>query len=341
VILNRSKHWSCLLSTSPIDGGSNTHNLPAIQKLLGPFKISAIQFWLRARKLPYSAVGRDEIAKRVFESIDKKKLAYSDLVDGLIGIEESKSKTVHLVRVADDKYFASKVDKQLADLKTPLAASRTLATVQSTTPKLIYAINNAKQFRMKWGETQTSVKLDKKTFEPVKVSMPVIFVFVLDKSTGVGQLRYEAPQMIHSHKVDGEIRQQAYFDFYKEKCENMTGLAFEPLDLRERLKELLLKQPPVVVPVTMSTIGEDEQTVIYGSRTPADPRTLKDFKSAMTKDAQPRTFEKAPLRWQHQMTNYKLYRNLWCSIDGAAGTVFFDADCTEDEVDYVISETIQ
>jgi hypothetical protein len=215
-----------------------------------------------------------------------------------------------------------------------------LATVQSPTPKMIYAVNTPKEFRMKWGEIQTRATFDRKNLDIVKKSVPVLFVFMLDKTTGLGQLRYDSPQMVHSHQVNGVVKQQAYFDFYREKCENMTGLSFEPVDIRDRLREILLKQPPVVVPVTIATIAEDDQTIVYGSRSGGDPRSRKDFKADMKEDAQPRTFEKAPLRWQHATTNYKLYRDLWCHIDALEGTVRFDADCTEGEVDYVISQLV-
>jgi hypothetical protein len=193
---------------------------------------------------------------------------------------------------------------------------------------------------MKCGEIQTRATFDRKNLDIVKKSVPVLFVFMLDKTTGLGQLRYDSPQMVHSHQVNGVVKQQAYFDFYREKCENMTGLSFEPVDIRDRLREILLKQPPVVVPVTIATIAEDDQTIVYGSRSGGDPRSRKDFKADMKEDAQPRTFEKAPLRWQHATTNYKLYRDLWCHIDALEGTVRFDADCTEGEVDYVISQLV-
>jgi hypothetical protein len=329
-----------LLSSASIDGTTKSPNLPEIQKLLGNFSTSSIQIWLRMLKLTYSSSTREEIAKRVQVAIGAGQVSFEVFMEALIGIEESRSKSVHLVRVKDEKQFSSRVDKQLSDLGLALAHTRSLAKLQSSTPKMIYAINNHKQFRMKWGEVQTTAVIDRKTLESKKKPVPVIFVFILDKTSGIAQLRYESPEISHSHKVNGEVRQQAYYDFYREKCENMTGLAFESIDLRERLKDILLKQPPVVKPVTMTTIGEDQQTVVFGSRSSADPRTLKDFKSAMTKDAQPRTFEKCPMRWQHKTTNYKLYRDLWCQVDALDGVVRFDADCTEAEVDYVLSQFI-
>jgi hypothetical protein len=328
------------LSPSSSDGATKPATLPQIQMLLGPFSVSSVQMWLRMQKLTYSASTREEIAKRVHDAIQKGNLTLQAVTGGLIGIEESRSKTVHLVRVSETKHFAQKVDKQLTDLGTKLSPSRILATVQSPTPKMIYAINTQKEFRMKWGEVQTRATFDRKKLEVVKKSIPVIFVFVLDKVTGLAQLRYEPVEMAHSHTINDVPTKQAYLNFYREKCENMTGLSFESIEMRGRLREILLKQPPVVVPVTIATIAEDQQTLVYGSRSTADPRSLKDFKADMQADAQPRTFEKAPVRWQHATTNYKLYRDLWCNIDALEGTIRFDADCTEGEVDYVISQLV-
>jgi hypothetical protein len=328
------------LSPSSSDGAMKPPSLPEIQMLLGPFSLSSVQMWLRMQKLTHSASTREEIAKRVLDAVLKGSLTLQAVVDGLIGIEESRSKTVHLLRVGGVKHITQKVDKQLSDLGVQLSLSRILATVKSSTPKMIYALNTHKEFRMKWGEAQTRATFDRKNLEVVKKSIPVIFVFVLDKATGLAQLRYEPAEMAHSHTVNGVPTKQAYLNFYREKCENMTGLSFEPVELRDRLRNILLKQPPVVVPVTIATIAEDQQTLVYGSRSTADPRSLKDFKADMQADAQPRTFEKAPVRWQHRTTNYKLYRDLWCHIDAQEGTIRFDADCTEGEVDYVISQLV-
>ncbi len=328
------------MSLSSSDGVTKPTTLPQIQMLLGPFSVSSVQMWLRMQKLTYSASTREEIAKRVHDAIQKGNLTLQAVIEGLIGIEESRSKTVHLVRVSETKHLAQKVDKQLTDLGTKLLPSRILATVQSSTTKMIYAINTQKEFRMKWGEVQTRATFDRKKLEVVKKSIPIIFVFVLDKVTGLAQLRYEPVEMVHSHTVNDVPTKQAYLNFYREKCENMTGLSLEPIELRHRLREILLKQPPVVVPVTIATIAEDQQTLVYGSRSSADPRSLKDFKADMQADAQSRTFEKAPVRWQHATTNYNLYRDLWCNIDAQEGTIRFDADCTEGEVNYVISQLV-
>jgi hypothetical protein len=89
--------------------------------------------WLRMQKLTHSANSRGEIAKRVFDAIDKGSITLQAVMNGLIGIEESRSKTVHLVRVGETKHFAQKVDKQLADLEVKLSPSPILATVHSDT----------------------------------------------------------------------------------------------------------------------------------------------------------------------------------------------------------------
>lgn len=112
--------------------------------------------------------------------------------------------------------------------------------------------------------------------------------------------------------------------------------------MREQLRKLILAVPPVVVPVTVSTIGEDSGTTVFGTRKKGgDPRDTKDWKSAHKVDAQQRTYESAPLRWETQPTNTKLLRPVRSYVDAAEGVIRFDADCNEAEVSYVLSRFVQ
>jgi hypothetical protein len=311
-------------------------SLAKVQIALGPYSIESIKTWLKSKRLPYSAASRTDIAQRVHQLIEKGKLKFDELLAALVGIEESASKHIYLYTVEPDKNIAHVLQKQLVDLKTPLSGSRLPASSVTKTPKLIYAINTQKEFRAKWAETQTRVTLDMKTLEPKKVPLPRIVVFVLDKQTGHAQLRYDTPLQQHSHTFGNEPKAQAYFDFYREKAENMTGFALKSRDLREHLRALLFEQPPPVIPVVVSTIAEDGGTTTFGMRRKgADPRQAKDWKEAT--DSQPRTYERAPIKWVYELTNQKLVRELRCDVEAADGIIRFDADCNENEVTYVLS----
>jgi hypothetical protein len=132
------------LNSSSPDGATRPIALLHIQMLLGSFSSSSVYMWLRMQKQTHSASTRGEIAKRVFDAIHKGNLTLHAVTEGLIGIEESRSKTVQLVRVNGTRHFAQKVDKQLADLGIKISQARILAAVQSATPKLIYAVNTPK-----------------------------------------------------------------------------------------------------------------------------------------------------------------------------------------------------
>jgi hypothetical protein len=318
---------------------SNSSDIPSlaqVQIALGPYSIESIKTWLKSKRLPFSAASRTDIAQRVHQLIDKGKLDFDELRAALVGIEESASKHVYLYTVEPEKNIDQALQKQLTDLKTPLSGARIPASNVTKTPKLIYAINTQKEFRAKWAEIQTRVTLDMKTLEPKKVPLPRVVVFVLDKKSGQAQLRYDIPLQQHSHTVGSEPRAQAYFDFYREKAENMTWFALTSRDLREHLRALLFEQPPAVVPVVVRTIAEDGGTTTFGTRRKgADPRQTKDWKEAT--DSQPRTYEGAPIKWVYERTNQKLVRELRCDVEAAEGTIRFDADCNENEVTYVLS----
>lgn len=187
------------MSTQSHATATQTPSLPQVQILLGPYSIDVIKTWLKYKKLPFSAGSRAEIAKRVHKLIESGKLSYDDLSDGLIGIEESASKQVHLYSVEPE--FDKVLDKHLSQLKPTLSDRRTPANATTKTPKAIYTINNSKEFRMKWAEVQTRVTLDPRTLTPKKVPLPRVVVFALDKKTGSAHIRYDIPLQEHSHKV--------------------------------------------------------------------------------------------------------------------------------------------
>jgi len=59
-----------------------------------------------------------------------------------------------------------------------------------------------------------------------------IIVLVVNKESGIVQLRYDAPGDIHSHKIDNEPSDQAYIDYYKEKAESLLAKKDTALLLR-------------------------------------------------------------------------------------------------------------
>jgi hypothetical protein len=320
---------------------ANVPTLLQVEKILGRYSIASIRTWLKSQKLTSTASSRIDIAKRVHGLLENGKVDLETVIDGLIGIEESASKLVYVYQIDPTKANLERIDQQLLAIRTLLSPERSPASEVKTTPRLVYAINDAAGFRAKWAEKQARLVANHTTRTFNETPVTRVVVLALDKKTGVVQLRYDKPLDVHTHKIDGHIRDQAYFSYYKEQAENMIGLPLEPRELRPGLQKVLLSEPPIVIPVVVEHLAEDGGTNKSGHRKKGgDPRKTKDWIEMHKPGAQPRTYESSPMRWIPEMSDDNLIRPVLCTVDGRTSTVRFDADCHEAEVNYVLAKLL-
>lgn len=311
-----------------------------VGQILGKYSIASVRSWLRRKGLSATMNSRDAMTTKVHELVEKEKLTEDDLIEGAIGIEEASAKRVYLYRISTSPSDLKKIDAQLAALKVPLVTERTPSVSPTQTSKMMYAMNDTSAFRAKWNEQHTRIKVDKKHQQFIPVKEPKIVVLIVDKKTGLVQIRYDKPGDKHLHEIDGEPKAQAYFDYYKEQAENLLGLPLEPIELRTGLEKTLKMTPPVVTVVHV--VDEDEEGIQSKRTQKKIGKDLRDTKAwnQMMKDPMVRTYEEAPLRWKHGMTGGKLTREVFSNVDAANGQVRFDAHCSEEEIDYVLAQLV-
>ena len=284
---------------------------------------------------------RDEMVTKVHGLLESGDITEDGLIEASIGIEEASSKRTFLYRIPHAAKDVSKIDEQLDALHIPLSTERTPAVAPTMTPKLVYAMNNESIFRAKWSEQHIRIKVDKRLKEFSEIKVAKIIVVVANKKTGEVQLRYDHPDDKHSLTIENEASDQAYYDYYQEKTENMLGLPLEPIDFRAGLEKILKTEPRIVT--TNYTIDDAEDGALTKRTQKKDGRDIRDTEEwkRIAKDKMVRTFEEAPLRWIPEMSNGSLTRELFSYVDAANGFVRFDADCNEDEIDYVLSQLVQ
>jgi hypothetical protein len=311
-----------------------------IRQILGKYSIASVRSWLRRKGLSSTMNSREAMVTKVHDLVEKEKLTEDEVIEGAIGIEEASSKRVFLYRISTSASDFKKIDNQLAALKVPLVTERTPSVSPTQTSKMQYAMNTPAIFRAKWNEQHTRIKVDKKRQEFIPVKEPKIIILVVDKKTGLVQIRYDKPDEKHLHEIDGEPKAQAYFDFYKEQAENLLGLPLESIELRGGLEKILKKVPHVV---SAMHLVDDAEDGCHSKRT--QKKIGKDIRDTaawqqILQDKMVRTFEEAPLRWKPAMTNGKLTREVFSYVDAANGYVRFDADCNEEEIDYVLDQLV-
>jgi hypothetical protein len=311
-----------------------------VRKVLGTYSIASIRNWLKRCELPSTANSRDEIVKRVHGLITKGELTMTGVIAAMIGIEEASSKRTFLFTMPHAPADLARIEKQLADLKAPLAAERIGATDAKRTTKVVYIINTPTELRAKWTELHKRVKAIRKTRSWEETNEPKIIIMIANKKTGLVQLRCDNPEDEHNHLDDKQPSDEAYYSFFKEQSENLLGHALRPVELRGSLEKVLKAVPRLVrAAYAVDESADGGYTRRAQKQKHKDVRDLSDWHD-MLNNKIVRTFEEAPVRWLKEISDGHLKREVFSYIDAANGLVRFDSDCYEEEIDYVLSHLV-
>jgi len=315
-------------------------SLEQIRKTIGNYSIASIRNWLKRCDVPHTANTRNEIAERVHNAITKGDITLDGLVAAMIGIEEASSKRTFLYRIPNTPDDIEHISQQLADLKMKLSTERIAASSPTPTTKVVYVINGPEELRVKWTELHKRVKAIRKTREWVEENVPKIIVLIVNKVTGLVQLRYDKPEDEHNHTEEGDSTDHAYFAYFKEQAENLIGHPLEPVELRSSLEAILKAEPRVVrTSYTVDESSDGGYTQRAQKQKNRDVRDLAEWQYVL-KDKTVRTFEEAPVKWLKEMSQASLNREVYSYIDAANGMVRFDADCYEEEIEYVLGKLV-
>jgi hypothetical protein len=131
-----------------------------------------------------------------------------------------------------------------------------------------------------------------------------------------------------------------YYAYFKEQAENLLGHSLEPVDLRMSLEKILKTTPRIV---RSSYVVDESEDGGLTKRTQRqhhkDVRDLADWQYITTAKTV-RTFEEAPVRWLNEMTGGHLKREVPTRIYAGDGIINFDADCYEEEIEYVLGQLV-
>jgi hypothetical protein len=90
------------------------------------------------------------------------------------------------------------------------------------------------------------VKAVRKTRTWSELNIPKVIVLIVNKKTGLAQLRCDNPEDEHRHFVNNEPTDDAYYEYFKEQAESLTGHSLEPVELRASLEKVLKTTPRIV-----------------------------------------------------------------------------------------------
>lgn len=123
-------------------------------------------------------------------------------------------------------------------------------------------------------------------------------------------------------------------------AENLTGLGFEPVDLRPGLERVLKQDPRIVRTAYVVDDSEDGgHAKLSQKHKNKDVRDTDNWQQKRKSEIV-RTYEESPLHWLKEMSMRQLHRDVFSYVDAPAGQIRFDADCYKEEIYYVLAQLV-
>lgn len=316
--------------------------LVQLKTLLTRYSVAHIRNWLKRCDLPSSAGTREELIKKLHEYLTGGQLTMDGLEAALLGIQEASNKRTFLYEIGTTPKDLERMEKQLADLKTVFAVKPILASYPTEATKFVYVTNSETELRAKWTELHTRVTPDKKTRLWNEEPVPKVVVLIVNKKSGIVQLRCDKPEDEHVHKEQGTSNKKAYFDFFAGASETLMGQSLKPIKLEGALEKIIRTDPRIVrVVYAVDDSDDGGRTHRAQKHKNKDVRDLKEWKQQIDRGDIVRTFEEAPLEWIKEQTDGKLQRDVTSHVYCEESMVRFDPECYEEELEYVLSHLVQ
>jgi hypothetical protein len=311
-----------------------------IKPVLDRFAVKALKAWLKTLELTSTADTRATITDLVVKHVFDGKLAEEALSNALIGFEEASDMRIYLFRMNDGSDLPP--DDWLLDrlkaMGIPLTSARVFAGDKSKPMSPVYAHSEGGFLRVKWAEEQRHSYLDEVT-DSVK-STPVYkrIVLVADFHSKIAELRLNPPENRHTYYSGDRPTADAYYEAYTKKAQELLCCEFERIELRSVVKNLVEQEDPRVVRIHIDN-HTNQKNAQTRTKTPHDDvRDDPDWKLMYEMNGETWAWDAPSFYWLPKASSGFLARELFTHINPEEGFVKVNADCSDDEVGYVVSQ---
>ncbi|HEV2859475.1 MAG TPA: hypothetical protein VGX48_00555 [Pyrinomonadaceae bacterium] len=291
--------------------------------------------WLRRHGLRHSADNETALIALIEKLLDKGDLTLEGLKSAVREIEEYGGKRVYLKQILDASVISDrrKFEKHLQELAIPLSLEKGDSIRTPSKPRLNYAIWSDEEVRVKFTETHTHVKFDKRTRKHEERAVTKFIVMSAEPQTGFLRIYMDPPGDEHPHENDrGVYTDVAYRDHYFSRAEEIFG-ELDDFKLAQAAERLLQADPPIYEPLLDSGWTPDNFKYTIAGR--SDVRLAELYKSGSNE--RPGLPDLVRGHWIQRMSGNQLERDLYMFIRAAESRIQFKADCLAVEVDYAIS----
>jgi hypothetical protein len=324
--------------TSKRDSSSEIY--PRIKPTLDKVAVRALRAWLKSVDLSSSAYTRQTITELVAKEIASGRLAEAALENALIGFEEASEMRVYLFRLEGlpSKPAKKWLPDRLLAAKFAVTNRRSFAGNKTSPMSPVYAELVGELLRVKWAEQQQSVKLDEETTDVVKETHEKRIVLIADLAAKTAELRLNPPENRHSYRDAGNrLSPEAYYNAYISAVRKLLNCDLLSLDLRPVVRKLVDEDPRVVrIHIDNHTNQGNVKFKTTSSKVDVrdDPDWLLGYKTfgiTWAWDAQ-------SFYWMPKPSSGFLKRELFTQISAEEGFIKVNADCSDEELNYVVSQ---
>lgn len=323
-------------------GGTTSEIKQHIEPILKNVAVEGLRAWLKTIGFSVPRLTRAGITDLIVKHIAEKKITEAALENTLIGFEEASNMRVYLFRFNEESNAKAAKDSLPTRLKTyaiPITDQRKFAGDRKGPMAPVYALKEGASVRIKWAEEHTRIRLNPDTMEVVQEKFPKRIVLTVDFHAKIAELRLNPPENGHSYvDAGGRKTDDAYYRAYIQKAADIAGCKLVPIELRPVIKSLVEEQDPRIVRIQIDdhTSQENYKNKTTGPR--ADVRDSPDWKLAYAKFGETWAWDAQSFYWLPKVSSGFLTREVYTHINADEGFVNVNADCSDDEVEYVISQ---
>lgn len=312
-----------------------------IKPTLDKVAVKGLRAWLKSIGVSTVATTRATITNLVANEIAEGKLAEEALEKALIGFEESSDMRIYLYRLDElPKGETSKwLPTRLVNAGFALSKNRIFAGEKAKPMSPVYAELVGNFLRMKWAEQHESLKINNQTGKLDKTAVDRRIVFIADLYAKTAELRMNPAETRHSYE-DGAGRTPAelYYHAYLDKVKDLLNSTFLPIEWRPVIKQLVEEEEPRVIRLHIDNHTNQSHTKAKTHATRSDVRDDPDWRLAYQKNGDSWAWDAASFYWQPKASHDFLMRELYSHIDPEVGYIKVNADASDEEVSYVVSQ---
>jgi len=312
-----------------------------IKPTLDKVAVKGLRAWLKAIGLSSAAYTRPTITNLVADEIAEGRLAEDALEKALIGFEEASDMRIYLYRLDELPKGETKkwLPTRLLNAGFAITKSRTFAGEKTKPMSPVYAELEGELLRMKWAEQHESLKIDDKTGKVVSAPVDRRIVFIADLHAKTAELRMNPPETRHPHEdTAGRTPAELYYQAYSDKVRDLLNCTFLPIEWRPMVRKLVEEEQPRVVRIHIDNHTNQSNTKAKTHASRADVRDDPDWKLAYQENGGSWAWDAQSFYWLPKASHEFLTRELYSHIDAEDGYVKVNADCSDEEVNYVVSQ---